>query len=214
MARVLREAIREGNPSLSAREAHDRVIVMERGSDDYGFSHFSYHKGVAPSAVAFPSSTEEVSCLMRACALNRLNVIGRGGGTSLEGQVLPLAPSNFTGDAENFRYSRPTVVLDMQKMSSILEINPRDLDIRVQAGVGWANLVSVLKPYGLMFPVDPGPGARELEGPPYPALCTCCSPLTTTAHSHTRARSALALKRLVECVARGAAVPTLYAMAP
>jgi len=200
VATVLREAMLKASPDLSTKNAQERVITIE--GDDYGFSHFSYHRGVAPVAVAFPSNTAEVSALMRTCAENRLNVIARGGGTSLEGQVLPLGglQQSQTFVSENLHYARPTVVFDMQRMCGILEVNPQDLDIRVQAGVGWGTLVTALKPFGLMFPVDPGPGARmshssraaRAHTKPLVYPPSLLSPTTHAhayTHTHTRATS-------------------------
>jgi D-lactate dehydrogenase (cytochrome) len=140
------------------KEAFNKVSVEDKGLlDSYGSSHYSYHKGGSPVAICFPSSTTEVSLLMRACAENRLNVIVRGGGTSLEGQVLPLGSPSMAHPSGV--YQRSTVVFDMSNMQKILEVNRQDLDCRVQAGVGWAGLGDALKRYGLAFPVDPGPGA-------------------------------------------------------
>ena len=157
VAALLRNALTQGG-ELSMKEAFNKVSVEDKGLlDSYGSSHYSYHKGGSPVAICFPSSTTEVSLLMRACAENRLNVIVRGGGTSLEGQVLPLGSPSMAHPSGV--YQRSTVVFDMSNMQKILEVNRQDLDCRVQAGVGWAGLGDALKRYGLAFPVDPGPGA-------------------------------------------------------
>ncbi len=156
VATLLRNALTQGG-ELSMKEAFKKVSVEDKELlDSYGLSQYSYHTGSSPIAVCFPSSTTEVSLLMRACAENRLNVIVRGGGTSLEGQVLPLGSPSAPSTGV---YRRSTVVFDMSNMQKILEVNRQDLDCRVQAGVGWAGLGNALKPFGLAFPVDPGPGA-------------------------------------------------------
>ena len=159
VATLLRNALTKGG-ELSMKEAFKKVSVEDQGLlDSYGFSHYSYHIGSSPIAICFPSSTTEVSLLMRACAENRLNVIVRGGGTSLEGQVLPLGSPAVAPPSGGVYHQRSTVVFDMSNMQKILEVNRQDLDCRVQAGVGWAGLGNALKQYGLAFPVDPGPGA-------------------------------------------------------
>ena len=122
----------------------------------------SYHRTQSPHAVVFPLSTAEVSAVVRACAEHRVNVIARGGGTSLEGQVLPLRQGRWEegAGAAAAPFARPTVVLAMDRMSAVLEVHAGDLDARVQAGVGWQALQRALAPAGLVFPVDPGPGAQ------------------------------------------------------
>jgi D-lactate dehydrogenase (cytochrome) len=44
-------------------------------------------------------------------------------------------------------------------MKGIVEFNKEDLDVTVQAGIGYIELNEKLKDYGLWFPLDPGPGA-------------------------------------------------------
>lgn len=34
-----------------------------------------------------------------------------------------------------------------------------DMDAILEPGIGWIELNEILKPYGLFFPLDPGPGA-------------------------------------------------------
>ena len=127
----------------------------------YGFSAVSYHRTQSPHAVVFPLSTAEVAAVVRTCAEHRVNVIPRGGGTSLEGQVLPLRQGRWEEGAGGATpFARPTVILAMDRMNAVLEVHEGDLDARVQAGVGWMDLQRALAPAGLMFPVDPGPGAQ------------------------------------------------------
>lgn len=47
----------------------------------------------------------------------------------------------------------------MSRMNQIIKLNGNDLDITVQAGVGWEDLDEFLQPQGFMFGPDPGPGA-------------------------------------------------------
>eukprot|EP01100_Stratorugosa_tubuloviscum_P000928 TRINITY_DN1202_c0_g3_i3.p1 TRINITY_DN1202_c0_g3~~TRINITY_DN1202_c0_g3_i3.p1 ORF type:complete len:385 (+),score=195.04 TRINITY_DN1202_c0_g3_i3:738-1892(+) len=44
-------------------------------------------------------------------------------------------------------------------MNNIISIHPEDFDVVVQPGVTYDELNEFLKPYGLFFPMDPGPGA-------------------------------------------------------
>ena len=83
----------------------------------------SYHRTQSPHAVVFPLSTAEVAAVVRACAAHRVNVVARGGGTSLEGQVLPLKGGWDARAGAAAPFSRPTVVLAMDRMSAVLEVN-------------------------------------------------------------------------------------------
>lgn len=51
------------------------------------------------------------------------------------------------------------VSIDFNRMKHIIELNEDDLDVKVEAGIGYVELNEILKNYGLWFPLDPGPGA-------------------------------------------------------
>ncbi len=73
----------------------------------------------APLAVVLPSSTQEVSDLLRICHEERVPVVPRGSGTSLAGGALPTADS---------------VILGVSRMTEILETDYENRFIRVQTG--------------------------------------------------------------------------------
>ncbi|XP_062188713.1 D-lactate dehydrogenase [cytochrome], mitochondrial-like isoform X2 [Phragmites australis] len=51
------------------------------------------------------------------------------------------------------------IVMACNKYKKIKSLHVEDMDVVVEAGVGWIELNEYLKPYGLFFPLDPGPGA-------------------------------------------------------
>lgn len=98
----------------------------------------------APDAVVWPLGTDDVVAVVRLCAAARVPLTARGGGSSLEGNPIPV---------------RGGVVLDLTRMDAVLAIRPDDLQVDVQPGVVYARLNRALRPHGLFFPPSPGGSA-------------------------------------------------------
>jgi D-lactate dehydrogenase (cytochrome) len=111
--------------------------------DAHGQSE-SYFDTIPPNAVAYPTSTEQVSDILTICARNACPVIGYGAGTSLEGQTTAVVGG---------------ISVDFSKMTSVIEVCPGDLIVRVQPGCTREDLNAYLRETGLFFPVDPGANA-------------------------------------------------------
>lgn len=97
-----------------------------------------------PFLVVYPSSTEEVSKIMKVCHKRRIPVTAYSGGTSLEG---------------HYTATRGGICIDFGRMDKILQLHEKDMDVVVQPAVGWEYLNEVLADSNLFFPPDPGPGA-------------------------------------------------------
>lgn len=121
----------------------DRVSTAQAVRDQHGRDE-SWHPGLAPDAVVFALSTEEVSAVVRACAERRVPIVPFGTGTALEGGVNAVHGG---------------VSIDVSQMNEVLSVNPEDLDATVQAGVTRKQLNEYLRDTGLFFPVDPGADA-------------------------------------------------------
>src|SRR5258705_4434469 len=115
----------------------------------------SWHDPAAPDVVVFPTSTDDVSAMVKVAARHRAPVVPFGIGSSLEGHV-----NAFSGG----------VSIDFSRMSRVLAINADDLDATVEAGVTHRALNKVLNNKGLAFWVDPGADATigGLAPPPAP----------------------------------------------
>jgi D-lactate dehydrogenase (cytochrome) len=104
----------------------------------------SWHDHAPPDVVVFPTSSDEVSAVMKAAARHRAPVIPFGIGSSLEGHV-----NAFSGGMS----------IDFSRMNRVLQVNADDLDATVEAGVTHRQLNKALNNTGLAFWVDPGADA-------------------------------------------------------
>ena len=123
---------------VNGRISTNQSVLELHGRDESAFPPIN------PSAVVTVHSTEEVSKVLKYCNENLIPVVAFGAGTSLEGHVLPL----YGG-----------ISLDLSEMDSILEVNPEDLTVKVQAGVKRMALNKKISSDGLFFSVDPGADA-------------------------------------------------------
>ncbi len=121
----------------------DRFSINQAILDRHGLDE-SYHPGMAPDAVVFAHSTEEVAEIVRLCNDFDTPVIPFGTGTSLEGGIAALEGG---------------ISIDLSMMNDVIEVNVPDLDCRVQAGVTRKGLNTHLRDTGLFFPIDPGADA-------------------------------------------------------
>ena len=121
----------------------DRISSAESVREHHSHGE-SWHPPGLPDLVAFPTSTGEVSGIVRICAEQRIPVIPFGMGSSLEGHVNALEGG---------------VSIDLTRMTRVIRLSPDDLDITVEAGLTRLKLDAHLKNTGLMFPIDPGADA-------------------------------------------------------
>ncbi|MBC7236391.1 MAG: FAD-binding oxidoreductase, partial [Chloroflexi bacterium] len=98
-----------------------------------------------PDVVVWPSSTEQVAAIVRYAAERRLPVVPWSGGSSLEGNPVPV---------------RGGILLAMYRMNRILEINEDDLQVTVEPGVVYDHLNAQLRRMGMFFP--PAPGSSDV----------------------------------------------------
>ncbi len=102
--------------------------------------------GVTPLAVVRPQTADEIAAIIKACFEHALPVTTRGAGSALEGSTIPTEGG---------------IVLDVSRMTEVLEFWPEDLQVKVQPGIIYDNLNEYLKREGLFFPPSPG-GSGDL----------------------------------------------------
>ena len=93
-----------------------------------------------PLCVTLPTSTQEVSAILRICHEEGVPVIPRGAGTSLAGGSLP------TADA---------VVLGVARLTRTLEVSYEDRFIRVQTGRTNLSVSNEVEAEGFFYAPDP-----------------------------------------------------------
>ncbi|KAM5559212.1 D-lactate dehydrogenase [cytochrome], mitochondrial [Rosa sericea] len=123
----------------------DNMTVDYEERYNHGKPQNSFHKAVnIPDLVVFARSEEEVCKIVKLCDKHKVPIVPYGGATSIEGHTL----SPHGG-----------VCIDMSSMKNVKALHVEDMDVIVEPGIGWMELNEYLEPYGLFFPLDPGPGA-------------------------------------------------------
>ena len=93
-----------------------------------------------PMAAVLPTTTEEVSAVLRICHEEGVPVVPRGSGTSLAGGALPTADC---------------VILGVARMNDVIETNYPDRYIRVQTGRTNLSVTGAVEEDGFFYAPDP-----------------------------------------------------------
>ena len=101
---------------------------------------------VIPLAVVWADSAKQISEIIKLCIQTKTPLTTRGAGSALEGSTIPSANG---------------IVLDVSKMTDIIEFWVDDLQVKVQPGIIYDDLNRYLKRESLFFPPSPG-GSGDL----------------------------------------------------
>lgn len=93
-----------------------------------------------PDIIVFPSTTDEVSQVLKISTNFGVPVLARGAGTCISGGAVP---------------TKAGIVLVMTRMNAILDIDPVSRTALVEPGVVNLDLQKALAPHNLIFPPDP-----------------------------------------------------------
>jgi glycolate oxidase len=135
---------------LSARDTFLQTLIGSLGAaavltSDEDVIPYSFDGTAAlkqrPLCVAFPETTEEAAACVKLAVQHGVPVVTRGSGTGLSGGSVPVANC---------------LVLCLVKMDRILEVDPRNLTMRVQCGVITKEIDDAAAQHGLFYPPDPG----------------------------------------------------------
>ena len=128
--------------------------------------------GLRPAFVAAPATPEDVGATLAAANDAGAAVIPFGGGTQMH---LGMPPERYD------------LALDLRRLDRVIEYEPADLTVTVEAGVRLAELQRVLAQHGQWLPLDP----------PLPAAATIGGVLATNASGPARHRYGTARDLLI-----------------
>jgi FAD/FMN-containing dehydrogenase/Fe-S oxidoreductase len=112
------------------------------------FAYDASHYRVAPLAVAYPRSTDDVVALLAVCREYRIPVIPRGGGTSMAGNAI----------------GRGVVVDFSRHMHAVQYVDRESRRAVIQPGLVLDDLQRTVRPLGLEFGPDPSSHSRATLG--------------------------------------------------
>ncbi|MEY8354405.1 FAD-binding oxidoreductase [Lachnospiraceae bacterium 54-53] len=126
----------------------DARVVFEHMDPKFLSDTLGRLKGSA-DALVFPSSTREVSGILKYAYENRIPVTPRGAGTNLVGSTVPVDGG---------------IILDLSQMNRILELDRDTFTATAEPGVLLQDFQAYVEKEGFFYPPDPGEKASTLGG--------------------------------------------------
>jgi glycolate oxidase len=131
-----RDEILRGLAPLVAREALIASDDERRAFETDGLT--AYRR--VPLAVVLPSTTAEVSAVMRFCHDNGVKVVPRGAGTSLSGGAIA---------------QEDAIIIGVAKMNRVLDVDFENRTARVQSGITNLAITQAIAHEGFFYAPDP-----------------------------------------------------------
>ena len=130
------------------RDNLKQLVDVESIITDNRREHYQID-GFSPQAIISPSFVQEIQDVLAFAANRKLSVIPAGSGTKLGIGNLP---------------EKVDLVLAMARFNEVLEYEPADLTVTVQAGIRLADLQTKLAENGQFLPFDPPYAERTTVG--------------------------------------------------
>ncbi len=139
------ETLRELSAAVPALQISTEPEVLQSHGQDW-----TRFRQPAPLAVAFPGDTGQVSALVRHACSTGLALVPSGGRTGLSGGSVAAAGE---------------LVVSFDRMRRILDFNPVDRSLTVEAGVVTAAIQAYAREQGLYYPVSfASEGSSQIGG--------------------------------------------------
>ncbi len=126
--------------ALSSIVGKDRLFIGEEDRIVYSYDGTPLH-AVLPDAIVRPTTKEQISSILKLANKESFAVVPRGAGSGLSGGSIPVKNS---------------IVIDLSRWNSILEIDTENLTAWVEPGVITSQLHQAVEAIGLFYPPDPG----------------------------------------------------------
>jgi FAD/FMN-containing dehydrogenase len=124
---------------VSALLEHVPAASIKTSTADRDFySSDVFSPGVRADCVVAPDSIDALQAVVRVCTARSHAVIARGSGLSYSAGYLPEGPG--------------AVIIDVSRLTRIVEINEIDMYVTVEAGCTWHDLHAALEPRRLRTP--------------------------------------------------------------
>jgi hypothetical protein len=138
---------------MNLKEKLSEVVGAENYSDDNAQlkaypTDYSYTPAGMPNHIVKPASSEEVSAVVKICNEFSIPVVPCSSKIHFYGATIPKEGG---------------VILDMSRMDKVLEIDPDNRRVRIEAGVTWEKLAGELEKagYRVIMPLTP-PAERSV----------------------------------------------------
>ncbi len=127
----------------------DCLLIDSDSLQHYGKDWTNFYT-VAPIAIAFPKTTEQVQAIVHWCAQNQVAIVPSGGRTGLSGGAVA---------------SNGELVVALDKMNKILDFNAAAKRLHCQAGVITEQIQQFAEDKSLYYPVDfASTGSSQIGG--------------------------------------------------
>ncbi|MFC1903713.1 FAD-binding oxidoreductase [Chloroflexota bacterium] len=117
-----------------------RENVLSSMKDRLAYSYDATSRQEMPEVIVFPTSTTQVSAIMKLAHRENIPVVPRGAGTNLSGGTIAISGG---------------IILEISRMNKILDIDTTNRRAVVESGVVNLDLQNALAPLGFMYPPDP-----------------------------------------------------------
>ncbi len=135
--------------SLETLLDSDCLLTDTDSLQHYGKDWTNFYT-VAPIAIAFPKTTEQVQAIVQWCAQNQIAIVPSGGRTGLSGGAVA---------------SNGELVVALDKMNKILDFNAAAKRLHCQAGVITEQIQQFAEDKSLYYPVDfASTGSSQIGG--------------------------------------------------